>query len=126
MENLVRKNIRESTPYIAGKPIEETMKAPRLPKYTFKEDPERDDFDNADLALCWNYIRNPYMENYSLTERPGFLRLKGSAITMEDQDSPAFLGRRQTAMECRASAKLEFNPKIEGEEAGTSSSRFGS
>jgi alpha-N-arabinofuranosidase len=58
------------------------------------------------------------MENYSLTERPGYLRLKGSAITMQDQDSPAFLGRRQTAMECKIAAKLDFNPKNEGEEAG--------
>jgi alpha-N-arabinofuranosidase len=101
-----------------GNPIEKEMPAPRLPKYEFKEEPERDDFDGLDLRLCWNYIRNPYMDNYSLEERPGYLRLYGSEITMEDQDSPTFLGRRQTAMECRIAAKLDFNPKKEGEEAG--------
>ncbi len=101
-----------------GKPIEKIMKAPRLLKYTFKEDPERDDFDSPNLRLCWNFLRNPYMENYSFTERPGYLRLKGSPITMQDQDSPAFLGRRQTAMECKVAAKLDFNPASEGEEAG--------
>jgi alpha-N-arabinofuranosidase len=101
-----------------GKPIEKTMPAPRLPKYEFNEEPERDDFDGCNLSLWWNYIRNPYEENYSLTERPGYLRLLGTEITMEDQDSPTFLGRRQTAMKCRAAAKLDFNPKNEGEEAG--------
>jgi len=50
--------------------------------------------------------------------RPGFLRLNGSAITMEDQDSPAFLGRRQTAMECRVATKLDFYPQNDNEEAG--------
>jgi len=101
-----------------NKPIEETMTAPKLPKYTFKETPARDNFDDSNIALCWNYLRNPYKENYSLTQRPGYLRLNGSAITMGDQDSPAFLGRRQTAMECRAAAKLDFNPKNDNEEAG--------
>jgi len=101
-----------------GNPIEKIMQAPRIPKYEFKEDPERDDFDNSNIALCWNYLRNPYKENYSLTRRPGFLRLNGSAITMEDQDSPAFLGRRQTAMECRVATKLDFYPQNDNEEAG--------
>jgi len=101
-----------------GNPIEKIMQAPKLPKYTFKEDSERNNFDDCVLALCWNYLRNPYEENYSLTERPGYLRFWGTEVTMEDQDSPAFLGRRQTAMECRAAAKLDFNPQKEGEEAG--------
>ncbi len=109
----------EGWPVVNGdNPIEKAMKAPKLPKYTFKKDPPKDDFDNPNLALCWNYIRNPYEENYSLKERPGYLRLLGTAITMEDQDSPTFLGRRQTAMECKAAAKLDFDPKNEGEEAG--------
>jgi len=109
----------EGWPVINGnKPIEDTMPAPKLPKYEFREEPDRDNFDGCDLALCWNYLRNPYLENYSLTERPGYLRLRGTAVTMGDQDSPTFIGRRQTAMECRASAKLDFNPQREGEEAG--------
>jgi xylan 1,4-beta-xylosidase len=58
------------------------------------------------------------MNDYSLTERPGFLRLKGSAITLTDQDTPAFVGRRQTDINCVASTLLDFNPKSENEEAG--------
>jgi len=70
------------------------------------------------LALKWNYLRNPNKGDYSLTERPGFLRLNGSAITMSDKDSPAFVGQRQTDFNCVASIMLEFDPDSENEEAG--------
>ena len=53
-----------------------------------------------------------------ISERPGFLRLHGSAVTMSDKDSPAFVGRRQTDFNCVASTLLEFDPKDENEEAG--------
>jgi alpha-N-arabinofuranosidase len=68
--------------------------------------------------LQWNYLRNPYEKHYSLTERPGYLRLKGSAVTMNDQDSPAFVGRRQSDLNCRISTRLSFEPQRENEEAG--------
>jgi alpha-N-arabinofuranosidase len=39
-------------------------------------------------------------------------------VTLNDQDSPAFVGRRQTDLACRASTRLSFNPQHENEEAG--------
>ena len=101
-----------------GASIELAILAPRLPQHLWKEEPSKDDFDNPPLGLQWNYLRNPYEKDYSLTERPGFLRLKGSAVTMNDQDSPAFVGRRQTDLQCRISTRLSFHPQHENEEAG--------
>lgn len=98
--------------------IETTCPAPKLKTHPFDPPPVRDDFDDVKLALPWNFLRNPYPEDYSLSARLGFLRLKGSAITINDQDSPAFIGRRQTDLACRASARLDFTPKTENEEAG--------
>lgn len=98
--------------------IELTMPAPRLPQYIWPQPLARDNFDKTALALQWNYLRNPYDVDYSLTERPGFLRLHGSAVTMNDQDSPAFVGRRQTDFNCVDSTLLEFDPNSENEEAG--------
>jgi xylan 1,4-beta-xylosidase len=95
-----------------------TMPAPQLQQQTREPDPARDNFDNSTLSLQWNYLRNPYEKDYSLTERPGFLRLKGSEITLSDQDSPTFAGRRQTDLKCRISTQLDFMPKHENEEAG--------
>jgi xylan 1,4-beta-xylosidase len=98
--------------------LEFTMKAPKLPQHTWPKPPARDNFDDDKLALQWNYLRNPYEDNYSLSQRPGYLRLYGSAVTFDDQDSPTFLGRRQTDLNCEASTLLEFDPKSENEEAG--------
>jgi alpha-N-arabinofuranosidase len=98
--------------------IEVEMAAPELPPHPWPAKPERDDFDGDTLALDWNFLRNPRDGDWSLTERPGYLRLHGSAVTLSDQDSPAFVGCRQTALACRASAQLEFEPTRENEEAG--------
>ncbi len=99
-------------------PVELTMPAPDLPEKLWKKEPAKDDFDNPKLRLEWNYLRNPYAENYSLAERPGYLRLWGSAVTMNDKDSPAFIGRRQTGLAGEASTRLAFDPQRENEEAG--------
>lgn len=80
--------------------------------------PIRDDFNARDLALCWNYLRNPQPELYSLAERPGYLRLRGSANGLDDVASPAWLGRRQCHFTVQAAVRLEFQPETSGEEAG--------
>ncbi len=98
--------------------LELTLPAPELPRHPFKEQPARDDFDSDKLALQWNFLRNPYEGDFSLIARPGYLRLNGSAVTMSDKDSPAFVGRRQTDFNCVASTLLEFDPNSENEEAG--------
>lgn len=106
-------------PVVNGKGwIDPELAAPRLPQKIWERPPARDDFGKASLALEWNYIRNPYVENYSLTERPGFLRLHGSAVPLNLQDSPTFVGRQQTDLNCRASTLLEFKPSADNEEAG--------
>ncbi len=98
--------------------LEFTLPAPKLPQHIFQEPPARDDFDTDKLAMRWNFLRNPYQDDFSLTARPGYLRINGSAVTFNDQDSPAFVGRRQTDFNCTASTLLEFEPKSDNEEAG--------
>lgn len=95
-----------------------TMEAPQLSTVEWETPAERDDFEKPELDFCWNYLRNPVEENYSLTAVPGRLRLIGSAVTLNDVDTPTFLGRRQTALECQASVSLDFDPQEEHEEAG--------
>jgi xylan 1,4-beta-xylosidase len=98
--------------------IESTMPAPNLPPHPWPEEPARDSFDKPELGLPWNYLRNPHGGDASLTERPGFLRLNGSAITMNDRESPAFVGRRQTDLDCIATTRMIFEPRGTNEEAG--------
>jgi xylan 1,4-beta-xylosidase len=51
-------------------------------------------------------------------DRPGWLRLYGSPLTLDAQDSPVFIGRRQQHFSCKARTLLDFTPRCDGEEAG--------
>ncbi len=101
-----------------GKTISATMSAPNLPAHPWPAEPARDEFDSTNLSLPWCFARNPVEQNYSLAERPGWLRLHGSAVTLNDEDTPTFIGRRQTDLNCRAAVKLDFQPQHTNEEAG--------
>lgn len=98
--------------------VREEFPRPNLPVHVWEKDPIQDDFDSSTLNLYWNFLRNPYAKDWSLTERPGFLRLKGSEVNFSKSDSPAFIGRRQTAFNITASAKVNFVPTADNEEAG--------
>ncbi|HRU39717.1 MAG TPA: glycoside hydrolase family 43 protein, partial [Candidatus Goldiibacteriota bacterium] len=78
----------------------------------------RDDFDCEKKAFCWNFLRNPDEALYSLKERPGFMRLKGSKHTLNDTASATWLGRRQCHHKLKVMTCLEFVPESASEEAG--------
>lgn len=50
-------------------------------------------FDNADNRVAWCYLRHPHEENYEFRENS--LVLRGTGITLDDTDSPTFVGLRQ-------------------------------
>lgn len=78
----------------------------------------RDDFTSGALAPHWNHLRNPEPELYSLSERPGYLRLRGSAAGLDDIAATAWLGQRQRHFAVQITTCLEFRPETEAEEAG--------
>ena len=98
--------------------IKEEFPAPNLPQHIWEKEPVRDNFDSTALRLPWNFVRNPYDADWSLTEKPGYLRLKGSKLSFREMDSPAFIGRRQTNFNMATSAKISFTPTAPNEEAG--------
>jgi xylan 1,4-beta-xylosidase len=98
--------------------INEKMTCSTLPLKPLKALPARSDFSQDKLSLEWNYLRYPVNGNYSLSARNGFLRLKGSYQTIEDQKSPTFVGRRVQDMYFTAATELDFNPGQGNEEAG--------
>lgn len=98
---------------------------PTEPEVRMRPDPverhagvERDDFDERAPTPMWSFVRNPYQRDWSLTSRPGWLRLIGSCVTLDDVDSPALLVRRQQHFAVRCRAALDFNPRLDHEEAG--------
>ena len=101
-----------------GKPIPAVLPAPKLKPHPWPQESPRDEFDSVNLRFCWSFLRNPYEQDYSLTNRPGWLQLNGSAVTLNEKDSPTFVARRQTDFNCRAATKLSFSPQHTNEEAG--------
>jgi alpha-N-arabinofuranosidase len=57
------------------------------------------------------------LKNYSLRERPGFLRLFGTEISMNDVGSPTLVVRPQTSLRTRVATEVHIEPK-EREQAG--------
>ncbi len=90
-----------------------------LPRQPWPAEPARDDFAATKLAPAWSFVRNLEAARLSLAERPGWLRLKGSTVTLDDAEvPPVFVSRRQQHLEAEAATLLNFNPTREGEEAG--------
>lgn len=91
---------------------------PTLPQVEYQSQPVRDEFDNTELGYEWSFLCNPHTENYSLTERKGSLRLKASEVTLDVEDSPTFVGRRQQHIDFRAGTLIDFGSLSDGGEAG--------
>lgn len=79
---------------------------------------KRDDFNSDKLDNCWNFLRNPYENDWSLKGRKGYITLTGTEVTLNDLDSPAFIGRRQEHFKVETHTLLDFEPLKNGEEAG--------
>jgi alpha-N-arabinofuranosidase len=100
-------------------PIKEKMEVKTLPQVPVENPiPQKDDFDKAQLEMCWNFLRNPDSTSWSLKENKGALTLRGSSHTLDSLGSPAFVGRRQEYLYGKASTLLRFSPRKENEEAG--------
>lgn len=70
-----------------------------------------DDFDQPQLGLQWNTLREPHQPEWlTLTERPGFLRLRGRDW-MQSQFDQSLVGIRVTQPRCEFVAHLEFAPR---------------
>ncbi|GCE12274.1 glycoside hydrolase family 43 protein [Tengunoibacter tsumagoiensis] len=105
-------------PIITGGRLKLVTEAPCLPSQLVPIFPARDDFDQPQLRPYWNFLRNPDMTRYSLSERPGWLQLRGSSSSIAGKGAVTWLGRRQEHFICRITTLLDFEPQIDGEEAG--------
>ncbi len=78
----------------------------------------RTDFDAKTLDFCWNFVRIPNHADYSLSARPGWLRLTGHDVSLDDVASPTFVARRQQHFRCTASTLLDYHGEHADGEAG--------
>src|SRR5271169_4180991 len=84
--------------------------APRLPPCVFPETAARDEFDAPRLAADFQWLRSPWPEElFSLTERPGYLRLYGRE-SLGSLFRQALVARRQQSHRYSAETVVEFEP----------------
>ncbi|GKZ30288.1 hypothetical protein AbraIFM66950_008624 [Aspergillus brasiliensis] len=79
----------------------------------------RDDFSDRELQLGWYRKNTPVVRDYSLTERPGYLRLYGGPYNLSVPACPTLFLRKQTHRFCTWETRLSFNPRNQVCEAGT-------
>ena len=92
--------------------------APELPPHPWPSEPACDHFDSETLSHHWNFIRTPREQFYSLTERPGHLRLNLRPERLSDLCNPSFVGRRQQHINFAARTAFDFSPQTDSECAG--------
>ena len=96
------------------------MDVPTLPIYPLEETSGKVTFDEDKLGFEWNYLRNPNRSKYNLDSKKGYLRLYPSTVTLDDNDSPTFIGRRQEDIDfaCTTSVCLQADGSTGRDEAG--------
>ncbi|KAF4544217.1 Glycosyl hydrolases family 43 [Lasiodiplodia theobromae] len=78
----------------------------------------RDDFGAEKMQLGWYRKNTPVVEDFSLTERRGFLRLYGGPYTLSTPACPTLFLRKQTHDPVTWETKLSFRPDSPRTEAG--------
>lgn len=92
-----------------GVPHTETP-APALTPHFFPSRPPREDFDGPDLPPDFQWLRSPWPEElFSLSARPGYLRLYGRE-TIGSLFRQALVARRWQSHCFSATTKMEFDP----------------
>jgi xylan 1,4-beta-xylosidase len=100
-----------------GLPCSE-VDAPRLPACVFPAAAAREEFDGGKLAADFQWLRSPWPEElFSLTERPGHLRLYGRE-SLGSLFRQALVARRQQSHRYAAETVMEFDPESFQQMAG--------
>jgi xylan 1,4-beta-xylosidase len=91
---------------------------PDLEEFYFEKLPERDEFEKQKLNINFQSLRIPQRSDWmSLTERPGYLRLKGKE-SLSSTHTQAIIARRLQHFNAEVTTCVEFDPKTFQQLAG--------
>ena len=79
-----------------------------------------DEFDSDKININWQWNHNPVNNAWSLTERPGFMRLKTSRVVPNLYIAPNTLTQRMEGPECSGFVKMDITKMKDGDVAGFS------
>jgi beta-xylosidase len=101
-----------------------TYKKPDVGKiHAVKRLPTSDDFGGTTLGMQWGWNHNPYPEKWSLTQRPGYMRLMTGKVADNLTEAPNMLTQRPFAhynkdIPTVGTTKLEVSGMKDGDVAG--------
>ena len=111
--------------WIDGWPMlgDEEGKIPLRMRTVVSGEPERhiicsDDFSSEKLGLHWQWNHNPINSAWSLTERPGWLRLKTNRVVNTLYLAPNTLTQRMQGPACSGIVKMDISKMKDGDCAG--------
>jgi xylan 1,4-beta-xylosidase len=94
------------------------VEAPNLPACIFPDLPLRESFDQRQLPIQFQWLRSPWPDElFSLSERPGYLRLYGRE-SLGSMFRQSLVARRQEGHCFSASTVVEFEPETFQQTAG--------
>ncbi len=79
---------------------------------------ESDDFSDGSKSILWQWNHNPVDSAWSLTERPGFLRLKTSRVVPNLFEAPNTISQRMEGPRGSAVVRLDVSGMLPGDMAG--------
>ena len=94
----------EVRPFVSGQPETGIVKS--------------DDFAEPKLGLQWQWNHNPVDNAWSLTEQPGFLRLKTNRVVNTLYLAPNTLTQRMEGPQCSAYIVMDYSNMKDGDCAG--------
>lgn len=114
--------------WIDGWPIlgDENGKVPAVGQVPFAPHPvdsrivESDDFSAGQLKTCWQWNHNPINESWSLTERPGYLRLKTNRPADNLYAARNTITQRMEGPMCKGVVAFDVSKMKDGDVAGFS------
>lgn len=77
-----------------------------------------DDFNEDSLSKVWQWNHNPDNENWSLSDRKGYLRLRNGVISSSIHDAKNILTQRTYGPQCSGSIELDVSNMKDGDYAG--------
>jgi xylan 1,4-beta-xylosidase len=95
------------------------VELPGVPADTSADfEPSRDDFTQSSLSVEWNSLRQPMTDSWvNLTERPGWLRLRGRQ-SLQSRFSLSLVARRLTSTQLVVTTSVDCAPMYPGQHAG--------
>ena len=94
----------EVRPFVSGQPETGIVKS--------------DDFAEPKLGLQWQWNHNPVDNAWSLTEQPGFLRLKTNRVVNTLYLAPNTLTQRMEGPQCSSYIVMDYSNMKDGDRAG--------